>query len=352
MCEGERILPERSDMNGYRLKLTMCDVDVPVTRTVDVPHEASFQDLHLVIQSTFLWEDRHLYMFEFGNRMVAPHPFDNRVECAVFVPISEAVRKPIAYTYDFEDMWRVDVELLEEIEIDGACAELVDIEGICPYEGLGGPRELMEEIRDLENFDDLLMDRKISEISTINVMLKARTCRGIAPHDDYLLGGDDDRLAMIATLSRLYKEPVAVDIDHLYIFIVKKKPLRRSKQVTPEGIPILDPKVLESEPDRFVLISDGGMSFLKEVCDKVREDFPALPEVPNDDYYKMLESIKRAVDSMGLQLLFEDAVHWVASECIHRWSCEHNMFYMNNAFPLPENYKERMLWRGFTLTSM
>ena len=51
-------------MAGRVFKITIEDTHPPVWRRIIFPEQASFQDLHDVIQTAFGWDDDHLHIFK------------------------------------------------------------------------------------------------------------------------------------------------------------------------------------------------------------------------------------------------------------------------------------------------
>ena len=51
-------------MAGLVFKITIEDTHPPVWRRIIFPEQASFQDLHDVIQTAFGWDDDHLHIFK------------------------------------------------------------------------------------------------------------------------------------------------------------------------------------------------------------------------------------------------------------------------------------------------
>ena len=91
-------------MRGFNLKITLRDSDPKITRTVSVPENASFGDLHSIIQSVMGWGDYHLYCFRVSNTDMGPTTVAGCVD-EHSVPVSDHYGKRIGYNYDFGDDW-------------------------------------------------------------------------------------------------------------------------------------------------------------------------------------------------------------------------------------------------------
>ncbi|MDA8064501.1 MAG: plasmid pRiA4b ORF-3 family protein [Thermaerobacter sp.] len=142
-----------------QLKITLLGTDPPVWRRVLVPEEATFAQLHDVLQAAMGWEDDHLHCFSLrqpGSRrwvdMAVGRPFlpfaDEPEEEEEGISEHDLTlaeyfngrRKVARYTYDFGDTWLHEVRLEQVVPreegrrypccIDGARA--------CPPEDCGG----------------------------------------------------------------------------------------------------------------------------------------------------------------------------------------------------------------------
>jgi hypothetical protein len=151
----------------HRYTVTLRDIHPEIWRSIAVPAESSFWDLHVAIQDAMGWHDTHLHAFRFtgpddreGTLIGIPDD-DGFVGDPVYlpgwtIPIKEYFRRPgdrALYEYDFGDGWEHDV-VLEEIAprparkkfpvcLDGARA--------CPPEdcgGIGGYENLLDAIAD------------------------------------------------------------------------------------------------------------------------------------------------------------------------------------------------------------
>ena len=118
----------------------------PVWRRVQVGADATFAELHEVIQAAFGWTDTHLHSFEYdGVRIGVPDP-EWEDDCAdeTETPLAEVLLGPkdrIRYTYDFGDDWEHDIILEKVIEpnTDDRRPVLMTGKGACPPEDCGGP---------------------------------------------------------------------------------------------------------------------------------------------------------------------------------------------------------------------
>ncbi|WP_143961479.1 plasmid pRiA4b ORF-3 family protein [Litoribacter populi] len=139
-----------------KLKISLEDMPVPVFRAILVPAHISMGRLHEIIQSVMPWDDEHLY--QFIDKMEKPAyktglitgdcMEDDELEDAEETSLREEFlmkRKgaPFYYEYDFGDSWihRITFEEVsqEDKNMFKGKAMLLEAEGNCPPENIGGP---------------------------------------------------------------------------------------------------------------------------------------------------------------------------------------------------------------------
>ena len=130
-----------------RLKVTLDDVEPPVTRRLAVPLGIRLDRLHLTLQAALGWTDSHLW--EIRTRDVAwgiPDPgwSDgplNARKATLWDVIEDTGAKTLHYLYDFGDGWEHTIKLLaiDDGEAGTAYPVLLDAKGRCPPEDIGGP---------------------------------------------------------------------------------------------------------------------------------------------------------------------------------------------------------------------
>lgn len=139
-------------MRTTRLRVTLRDVEPAVIRVIDVPADATLQELHDLLQAALGWTDSHLHQFvtedaSYGIDIPGEEvwPEDQRDEAdARLRDLGEA----FTYLYDFGDGWTHNVEILGAGADHPGC---VDGEGACPPEDCGGPggyAELLDTLAD------------------------------------------------------------------------------------------------------------------------------------------------------------------------------------------------------------
>jgi len=129
-------------------------------RRLEVPADLSLQRLHLTLQAAFGWDNCHLFEITCGDLgWGIPQPefgFDTLRDASkvrLGDVIEEFGAKRLRYTYDFGDNWEHTITVGKEIapEPDVLYPRLVEAEGRCPPEDVGGPwgfADLREGLKD------------------------------------------------------------------------------------------------------------------------------------------------------------------------------------------------------------
>ncbi|NKC02213.1 MAG: plasmid pRiA4b ORF-3 family protein [Pseudomonadales bacterium] len=135
----------------YQFKVTLTSVSPPVWRTIQVPADYSFWDLHVAIQDAMGWLDYHLHLFVFElprkkrlNIGIPDDEYDEPPTSAGWeISIGDFYRTPgdlAVYEYDFGDGWTHEL-ILEGIFLrDDAVRypKCIAGERACPPEDCGG----------------------------------------------------------------------------------------------------------------------------------------------------------------------------------------------------------------------
>jgi hypothetical protein len=140
---------------ALRLRVDLLLMPAPVWRRFLLPAQASFWDLHVAIQDTFGWEDRHLHQFTVDDHRAGGH-------CRLGIPGDQRLDGPgrvlpgwehrvlsyprpdtpsSLYTYDFGDEWQheVTLEAVQGGEEPSRLPRCLAGEGQAPAEDSGGP---------------------------------------------------------------------------------------------------------------------------------------------------------------------------------------------------------------------
>lgn len=126
-------------MKLFQLKIKL-DYQREVSRTILVPININFEELHHCIQNAMGWKNEHLYAFEIGDlkieteEEIAESEIDQ--EESLYTKINELLRKgdKFQYTYDFGNDWRHEIEVLDVIELKSKQPIILESRGICPKE--------------------------------------------------------------------------------------------------------------------------------------------------------------------------------------------------------------------------
>ncbi|HLH91590.1 MAG TPA: plasmid pRiA4b ORF-3 family protein [Xanthobacteraceae bacterium] len=144
-----------------RLKIALDDVKPAVVRRVEVPFGIRLDRLHLVIQAAMGWTNSHLYEIRAGGvGWSTPDPdgnggddFLDARKARLDRVLEDIGGKTLKYLYDFGDGWehKITVERLLDPVPGGLYPCLLDAQGRCPPEDVGGPwgyAEFLEAIAD------------------------------------------------------------------------------------------------------------------------------------------------------------------------------------------------------------
>lgn len=158
VIDGDNIIPfpacDGAD-TALRLRVDLVLMPAPVWRRFLLPAGATFWDLHVAIQDTFGWEDRHLHQFTVDDHREGGHlrlgiPGDRRLDgpgCVLpdwehrVVTYLRPDTPSALYTYDFGDEWQheVGLEAIHNGEPSSSLPRCLAGEGQVPPENCGGP---------------------------------------------------------------------------------------------------------------------------------------------------------------------------------------------------------------------
>ena len=145
-----------------RLKITLDDVEPKVLRRIEAPLAIRLDRLHLTIQAAMGWTNSHLYEIRAGDvgwGIPDPDwgggPLDARKAKLVDV-LEDTGVKTLRYLYDFGDSWehKIKIERLVDFEPGALYPRLIEAEGRCPPEDVGGAwgyEEMLEAIKNPEH---------------------------------------------------------------------------------------------------------------------------------------------------------------------------------------------------------
>jgi len=164
-------------MKSYTLKIFLYDVEPLIWRRFTMPADATFADLHRVIQSAMGWNDEQSHQFRHGKgrnltSVISNNKNEEVAPCDTFQDEKDVVlssfvgrrRLPIRllYRYDFYDDWTHELVIEEKGEDDEA-PRMLGGERACPPEDCGGAfgyrecmggfDEWMDDDYDPEKFD-------------------------------------------------------------------------------------------------------------------------------------------------------------------------------------------------------
>ncbi len=128
------------------LTVTLEYSEPAVRRVLHMPNQIRLDQLHLILQAAFGWENEHLYAFDSGHeRWREPDPdYDmialSSTEARLQDLIDHEGKRGIIYTYDMGDNWEHRLEIGAPVSARAGVLypKLVKAEGACPPEDIGG----------------------------------------------------------------------------------------------------------------------------------------------------------------------------------------------------------------------
>lgn len=156
------------------LRITLDETNPPIWRTVLVPDNVSFFDLHHILQITMGWTNSHLFEFQIGDYKVdyiGPETIDGDEDLADAKLVSldlllNKTGQTFIYQYDFGDDWMhtVVIEDVVAADRDKKYPLCTDGEMACPREDSGG---IYGHYRNME----IIKDKKHPEYSDTKTWL-------------------------------------------------------------------------------------------------------------------------------------------------------------------------------------
>lgn len=303
----------RESVAGYRgrvafplatLEITLTGTDV--TRTVTVPHDVPLAGLHAVVQAAMGWQDSHLHMFRTSRDTTVwtnwvQEPARERDENeGTLRELAPVVGSALEYVYDYGDDWSHRIEVTALGEGTERAATLVDAHRACPPEDFGGPDVFAEFVRYLRTgegdlpiapqdylahfFDGVSPEGALQQLEQPETeVLRARVAR--VPVDvpgpttlDHWPEEFHDGLPL-AHLARRWNSPTlahllvrafapapefteetaleATALVRWYLdFVGDGLPLTKAGYLKPADSTRVVEHIRETEPDRFIYISD------------------------------------------------------------------------------------------------
>jgi hypothetical protein len=140
-----------------RLKIVLEEVQPTVLRRIEVPLSIRLDRLHLAIQAAMGWTNSHLYEFKAGNLewgFVDPEDYASRLD-ATQEQLDELLSysPKLTYLYDLGDGWEHTITIDALVDEAAGCSYplLIEAEGRCPPEDVGGPWGYAQFLKAIEN---------------------------------------------------------------------------------------------------------------------------------------------------------------------------------------------------------
>jgi hypothetical protein len=136
----------KSEVNVYQVKVYLKFVEPLIWRQCLIPGDATFDEIHLMLQAIMGWENYHMHMFSIaGKRYGAPdnEELDMDLLNEAEYRLDQLITKPgdmIEYEYDFGDGWQhtLEVEAIRARQARETLPRCTAGERSCPPEDVGG----------------------------------------------------------------------------------------------------------------------------------------------------------------------------------------------------------------------
>ncbi|MCX5741360.1 MAG: plasmid pRiA4b ORF-3 family protein [Proteobacteria bacterium] len=147
----------------YELHVQLRDIEPPIWRTIEVPGDASLEDVHFAIQVAMGWANSHLHHFAIGKQLYGMVDVDGTDDLGtvderayLLQDVAEAGAE-LVYEYDFGDRWEHDVTVTKVSTVaKPTVPRCLAGARACPPEDVGGPAgydDLLEILGDAQHPD-------------------------------------------------------------------------------------------------------------------------------------------------------------------------------------------------------
>lgn len=150
------------------LELTIKLQDTNVWRKVLVHDFIELEELHIVIQASMNWDNKHLSSFEINGKSYSDEEtaMETDGEDWTEILLKDVLRdaKKFQYIYDFGDDWNHEIEISSVLTHDSRMQYPVCIggENACPPEDCGGPHGYQELLEILNGPDGEEKDERLA----------------------------------------------------------------------------------------------------------------------------------------------------------------------------------------------
>ena len=127
-------------MKLFKLKIVLTGYSEEVSRTILVPVDIDFEELHQNIQRAMGWKNEHLYAFKVREDEIRP---DDNLDIndldageSIYTQINTLLRKgdTFEYLYDMGDDWKHMIEVEDTVEFTSKKPIVLESIGECPKE--------------------------------------------------------------------------------------------------------------------------------------------------------------------------------------------------------------------------
>ena len=246
------------NMSAYKLKVSLKGIRPAISRTIAVPKNITFADLHNIIQTAMGWKDEHLHEFvikDDGTRIVPSDtdigPLGMKYSFEEVTPLIKYQGKKIEYIYDSMSNWVHTIRFLKDVvDYRETYPKVIKYQNKCPPEESGGARGFLEKLEIMEDYThpdyDYVIDWFNEEyaeyyVDDVNESLK-NLKRVVSPNT---LSADEVEEIMMALIT-----DTAADF---YYDVQDKKVCRDHKNT------------FKDEPERYLMIRTSKANILDRI---------------------------------------------------------------------------------------
>ena len=194
----------------FELEITLQHSKPRISRRIQIAADATFYELHYVLQFAMGWTNSHLHQFIVGDReeYICP-PWediweDDEVTNSKELRLSERLSAPgdkIVYEYDFGESWMHVIELIQTLEPESKqkYPKVIAGAGACPPEdcgGIGGYADLLEKLKKprTKAYEELMewlgedFDPRDYDLAEVNKVYFKNFKKVMKAWDDYAVG--------------------------------------------------------------------------------------------------------------------------------------------------------------------
>ena len=305
-------------MKAYRLQISIRGAEPAISRIVDIPDHACFHDLHSVIQSVMGWVDCMDYDFTVDDILIGPYEVDEGILNDLETALSDFGGAPIAYRYNLEDPWEIDIEWKGSVD-DHPHRFIPTLFG---WDGDGPVEEDSEDRTGRVPFD---MENVMNSLESWGV-------QGIYEEGDLILS-HDFRMKMLMYCAMMLNDPLVFDNDEVEIMVVTDDPEMQ------DIMPCVDPSTVASDPERYSIVQNGAIDTMRSLYERLSAKHPELPGFPgSEDLGEVVDLVEGILDKAGLIDEYASSSMYCYIEDLFTWAKDNGVYFYGTAQECGEDW--------------